>query len=110
MNIGLLKQRIIIQQNTAVVDSIGNHRAVWNDYYSCAATVSGEGGNEEMDTGQTVDASKVEFTVRYCAAIAAVTCTNHRVLFWDDVFNILSIDHMNYKRKAVKLKCQKVRR
>ena len=46
MNVALLNVRITIQKNEAVVDNIGNHKNVWNDYYSCYATVSGEGGSE----------------------------------------------------------------
>lgn len=42
MNIALLNTRITIQQQTTTVDTIGNHINTWQDYYTCAATVSGE--------------------------------------------------------------------
>jgi len=58
MNIGLLNTRITVQKNEVSVDSIGNHKNVWTDWYSCAATVSGEAGKEDTDAGLIVDDSK----------------------------------------------------
>lgn len=57
-----------------------------------------------------VDSSKVDFTVRYCSQISAVTSTGYRIAFKNETYNILGVDHMNYKNKAVKFLCQKVSR
>ena len=79
-------------------------------YYSCSATVSSESPKEETDAGLIVDDSKIDFTIRFCQKAAAVTSTGYRVLFRDVPYDILGVDHMNYKRKAVKLLCQKASR
>ena len=110
MNIALLNTRITIQQQTVTTDSIGNHMNTWADYYSCYATVSAEGGKEMTDAGMVVDDSTADFTVRWCQQAAAVTPTVFRVKFGEDIFNIEAVDHMNFKHKAVKLRCRKVRR
>lgn len=110
MEIGLLNVRITFQKNAVVVDGIGNHKNTWADYYSCHATVSGEGGNEKAAAGLTVEESDISFTVRYCKKAAEVTMDGYRVKFGDAIYNIVSIDHMNYKKKALKVKCEKVRR
>lgn len=110
MKIGLLNVRITIEKNEVVTDKYGNHKNTWTPYYSCYATVSSEAPKEETDAGQIVDDSKIDFTVRYCRAVDAVTSTGYRVSFRDETYDILGIDHMNFKRKAVKLHCQKVRR
>lgn len=110
MEISLLNVRITIQKQETVVDEIGNHTNAWTDYFSCYATVSGEGGTETAVAGLTMDDSDLSFTVRYSHKTAAVDMLGYRILFGDRIYNILAIDHMNYKKKCLKFKCQKVRR
>lgn len=110
MEIALLNVHIVFQKNAVVVDAIGNHTNTWNDYYSCHATVSGEGGKEVSIAGTVVDDSDLSFTVRYCRKASVIESTKYRILFSGELYNILSVDHMNYKRNCLKFKCQKVRR
>lgn len=110
MDIALLNVRVIFQKSAVVVDAIGNHKNEWTDFYSCHATVSGEGGSEKAVAGLIVEDSDLSFTVRYCKQASAVTVDGFRVLFDDAIYNIVSIDHLNFKRKALKFKCEKVRR
>lgn len=110
MDIALLNVRITIQKNEVVTDSIGNHKNTWTDWYSCSATISSESPNESTDAGMIVDDSKIDFTVRWCKDAAAITSTGYRVAYNGDTYNILGIDHMNNKRKAIKLKCQRAER
>lgn len=110
MDIALLNVQVTFQKNEVVVDDIGNHINQWSDYYCCHATVSGEGGTETAVAGITVDDSDLSFTVRYCQKTSLVDATGYRIVFREELYNILAIDHMNYKRKSIKFKCQKVRR
>lgn len=109
MDIALLNVRITFQKNEVVVDDIGNHRNVWTDIYSCYATVSGEGGSEKFSAGVLVEDSDISFTVRYCKVLSNVDSTKCRIIFDGRVYNIISIDHMNFKKKSLKFKCEKVR-
>lgn len=110
MDIARLNVRITIQQNTTEVDVIGNHRNVWSDHYTCHATISGESPNEDTDAGMIVDNAKADFTIRWCRRAAGITAERHRVVYGGEIYNILGIDHMNNRRRSIKLKCQKVRR
>ncbi len=110
MDIALLNVRITVQKNEVVVDDIGNHKNIWTDWYSCYATVSNESPSEDTAAGVVVDDSKMDFTVRWCRNISEITADKYRVLYAGSIYNILGIDHMNFKKKSVKLKCQKVRR
>lgn len=110
MDITLLNVRITVQKNEVVTDSIGNHKNVWSDWYSCYATISGETPNEDTDAGMIVDNSKMDFTIRWCRNAAEITADKYRVTYNGSIYNILGIDHMNFKKKSIKLKCQKVRR
>ncbi len=110
MDAALLNVKIMFQKKEVVVDAIGNHTSKWADYYSCHATVSGEGGSEKAVAGLIVEDSDLSFTVRYCRKAAEVTTDGYRISFIGELYNIVSIDHMNYKKKALKFKCEKVRR
>lgn len=110
MDVALLNVKIVFQKNEVVVDAIGNHKNQWADYYSCHATVSGEGGSEKAVAGLIVEDSDLAFTVRYCKKAAGITTDGYRISFSGELYNIVSIDHMNYKKKALKFKCEKVRR
>ena len=50
------------------------------------------------------------FTVRYCKTVSVINSMEYRVIFGDNIYNILSVDHMNFKRKSLKVRCEKVRR
>ena len=110
MNIPLLNKVITIQKQTTVTDAIGNHTNTWTDYYSCHATVSNETNSEDETAGVTVDNTNTDFTIRFCALSSVITVTEYRVVMDGELFDILSVDHMNFKRKSIKLRCRKVRR
>lgn len=110
MEVALLNRRIMVQKNTVIVDAIGNHSSKWEDFYSCYATISGESPNESTSAGTVVDNTKMDFTVRWCRIISEITADGYRVVYNDEIYNILGIDHRNFKKKSVKLKCQKARR
>ena len=110
MEIALLNVKVSFQNNSVVSDAIGNRKNVWEDYYSCHATVSGEGGQEKAAAGLTVAESDIAFTVRFCKQAAEVTADGFRIRFDGEVYNIVSVDHMNYRKKALKFRCEKARR
>ncbi len=110
MEISLLNTKITFQKNTVATDKIGNHKNEWEDHYTCYATVSGENGREKSVAGQTVEDFDVAFTVRWCKKTAVIDVTGYRILFNDELYDITTIDHMNYKKECIKFRCRKVRR
>ncbi|MBS5544405.1 MAG: phage head closure protein [Lachnospiraceae bacterium] len=110
MDVALLNRKITVQKNTVVTDAIGNHTSKWEDFYSCYAAISGESPSESTSAGMVVDNTKADFTVRWCKAVSKVTADAFRILCEDEIYNILGIDHQNFKKKSMKLKCQKARR
>ena len=110
MKIALLNEKILIQRAVVSCDGIGNRKNTWEDYFSCYATISGESGSEKNTAGMMVEDTDISFTVRWCKAVSSVVSTGYRILFRGEIFNIRLVDHMNYKKKSVKFKCQKVRR
>lgn len=110
MKVALFNEKITFQKAIVTVDRIGNRRNSWEDYYSCFATISGEDGTEQDVVGTTVEQSDIAFTVRWCTAVSEISSTRYRILFHGEIYNILLIDHKNFKKKSLKFKCQKVRR
>ncbi len=109
MDIALLNQKVTFQINEVVTDEIGNRTNGWMDYFTCHATISGEGGDEVYAAGTVVDKADMAVTVRYCQKTAAIKPTGFRLIHAGDAYNILAVDHLNYKRKAIKFKCKKER-
>ena len=42
LNVSLMNEKVTFQKNTVVTDVIGNHKNVWEDFYTCHATIGGE--------------------------------------------------------------------
>lgn len=110
MKVALLNEKIMIQKSVVQSDSIGNCKNAWEDYYSCFATIGGEGGNEKLEAGQITDGASITFSVRYCDKLVDIVSTGFRILFRGEIYNILSVDHMNWKKKSLKFRCEKERR
>ena len=108
MNIAGLRVRITIQKNETVVDKYGNHTSAWTDYFSCWATAvtSGLSTSEEEAAGHTVEADRLDFTVRWSSETAVVNSKQYRVLLGGRIYNILSIDEMGFKHNSRKLHAQ----
>lgn len=113
MDTALLNEKVVFQKNAAAVDDAGNHRDVWADYYSCFATVGGEGlasSKEREAAGMTVEDVSMTVTVRYCRKLVGMMSTGYRILFRGEVYDIVNVDHMNYKKRCLKFMCRKARR
>ena len=108
MNIAGLRVRITIQKNETVVDKYGNHTSAWTDYFSCWATAvtSGLSSKEEEAAGHTVEADRLDFTVRWSSETAVVNSKQYRVMLGGRIYNILSLDEMGFKDNSRKLHAQ----
>ena len=113
LNVGLMNEKVIFQKCSVVKDGIGNHRNEWTGDYCCFATIGGEGlaSSREAETaGTVVEDVGMTVTVRYCKKTAGMRSVTHRILFRDQVYDIVSVDHLNYKKECLKFTCRKVRR
>lgn len=113
MDAALLNERVAFLKSTVAADAVGNHTNEWAGYYTCFATIGGEGlvsSKEEEAAGTIVEDAAMTVTVRYCRKTAAVTSTGYRILFRGGLYDITNVDHMNYKKKCLKFSCRKVRR
>lgn len=101
-----MNERITIEKNTTVVDKVGNHVNTWEEYFSCftyASTYEAEEKENEVTTEQRT----ITFHVRYCSELKGITSTGFRVRFHGDIYNIASVDMMNYQCREIRLLCRK---
>lgn len=113
MNIAALNAKVTIQKSVVTIDKIGNHQNSYEDYFSAFATISNSGGksnNETENAGYVADIADMNFTLRYCKKFETVTSTDFRIVYNDDIYNIVKVDYLGLKKKAIKLICQKARR
>lgn len=101
-----MNERITIEKNAVAVDKIGNHVNTWEEYFSCYTYASTYEARESGDEVKEENRS-VTFSVRCCRETAAVTSTGYRIHFHGDIYNILSIDPMNYQRKEIRFVCRR---
>lgn len=58
MEVAAMRSKVTFQKNEAMVDKYGNHKNAWTDYFTCFATIGGEGfasSKEEQVAGTTVE-------------------------------------------------------
>lgn len=110
MKIADLNQKIRLQSKTIEIDKIGNHKSTWSDFLETSAYISFQGKGEEVFLGMEIDHSDISFTVRFQKALKDINTSDYRIFFDDDIYNIISIDFMNYKYRYIKIRCKKVAR
>lgn len=110
MNIALLNQKITIQKEERVVDEIGNQNQAWVDFITRFATISGQNQVEINENGALWDENKIDFTIRYSKNALLIDSKSYRVIFQNEVYDILGIDYQNFKKKSLKIKCVKQER
>ena len=98
-----LNERITIEKSTVVTDKVGNHR---NTCFAYASTYQAQEEEGEV----TAEQMSVVFTVRWCSETRGLTSTGYRIRFREQLYNIESIDPMNFQKKTLKIHCRLERR
>lgn len=106
MNPGKLRERITIEECVEVVDEDGFSVMAWQTKAKAWAYVNNLFGKEYWTAKQYNAENTVEFTIRFSA------CKNisdkERIVFRSKVYNILSVDNVQYKNEYIKLKAKEV--
>ena len=96
-----LNERIMIEKSTVVTDKVGNHRNTWEEYFTCFAYASTYQAQEEE--GEVTAEQKSVVT-------RGLTSTGFRIRFREQLYNIESVDPMNFQKKTLKIHCRLERR
>ena len=74
----LLNEKVVFLKNTVITDAVGNHTNEWDEYYTCFATIGGEG----MASSKEEEVAGTVFAERLRDGAADIRVEVHRV---DDV-------------------------
>lgn len=91
MEIGKLNQRISFLEHHTKIDRIGNHKAQWEEAFSCWAAVAVKSSTKTTDAGVTKEVLSLEFTVRQTPDTMRINPTTHRISYRGMTYNIDSI-------------------
>lgn len=84
-------QRITIQQNEPVTDSIGNHTSAWATILELWANVTITASTEGTEAGNTSMTQTMKAIVLRSAETAALRSDRHRILFGGEIYNITGV-------------------
>lgn len=104
-----MNERIRIQKSTVTADEYGNRLKNWSDYFTCWA-YAGTFNRDEQPDVTTTDQRGITFEVRFCSELKDITSDQFRVIFRGEIYDIQSVDMMNWMKKTIKLKCRKAER
>lgn len=110
MKIGTMRHRITIQKLVTVTDKIGNHTNEYRDYCSRWAYANNLSGSEYWQAAQTNAQNSIYFMIRWDKVTGAVTSDGYRILFNGKIYNILSVDHYQFRCKTIQFKAEEVKR
>ena len=97
-------ERITVQKSAVVSDRLQNRMNAWTDYYSCYAYASTYQFDEEQPKETTSPEQTVSFEVRWCHELRNIDSTHYRILFNGKIYNIISVDMMNYQRRIIRIR------
>ncbi len=104
MKVGMLRHRIVIQENRVSRDSFGAEISEWIQFAVVWAEVSPISGREYVSFKQINAEITTKITIRYLAGVT----TEMRVLFKDRVFEIDSVINPEERNISLFLMCKEV--
>ena len=100
MEIGKLNQRITILEHSTKIDNIGNHKAQWDELFSCWAAVSVKNSAENSDNGTTKEVQTLQFMIRQNSMTLGISATANCISFRGVIYDIVGIspnfEHSDY--------------
>lgn len=90
----------------AILPSLNVIRDWIDSVYAYASTYQAQEEEGEV----TAEQKSVVFTVRWCSETRGLTSTGFRIRFREQLYNIESVDPMNYQKKILKIHCRLERR
>lgn len=103
INVGLMHEHIIIQRLEVTPNEIGQQIESWSDYAKVHAYVNSYSGSEKYAGKRDISAADISFTVRYCKKISAINSVDFRIIFRNEVYNILFVDNYQFKNETLKI-------
>lgn len=103
MQIGSMRERILIQKRTVRTDAIGNRSSIWEDYAKRWAYANHISGREYWEAAQVQAEDNIYFLIRCDSSTKRMDTVNYRIVFRGETYNIRAIDNILYRDKTLKI-------
>lgn len=107
MHAGAYKHIIEIQKNNPYQDSIGNPKDSWSTYKKTYAYVNGLSGDEYWEAAALHAEKTLEIITRWKPFFKEINSKEFRIIFKSEIYNIVSVDNIQFKNNIVKMRIQK---
>ncbi|MGL6197818.1 MAG: phage head closure protein [Lachnospiraceae bacterium] len=104
MDAGAYRTKITIQKKTTTKDAIGNSVVVWEDDKFFHAYANGLSGREYWEAAQVQGENTVDFTIRWHPYFDQINNKEYQLVMGEKVFNIRTIDNIQFKNETVKIR------
>lgn len=104
MDAGAYRNKVVIQKYAGEFDGIGNPDGKWEDFKKAYAYVNGLSGREYWEAANVKQENTVEFIFRWKSFFDEMNTKQFRILFRNEVYNINSIDNIQFRNQTVKIK------
>lgn len=103
ISVGSMHERITIQHVKIEPNAIGQQIECWSDYAKVHAYATGYSGSEKYEGKRDISAADISFTVRYSKKLAKINPTDFRVIFRNEIYNILFVNNYQFKNETLKI-------
>lgn len=102
MQLSDFNQRITIQKGVIHPDFYGEDHS-FSDFYSCFTSVKEKSLAENVRDGNLVQDEILEFSVRDCSKLKELSSDAFQILFKEQIYDILAIDHDQFKGRYLRI-------
>lgn len=102
---GKLRESITVQSKKKTKNSYGEEDITWIDDFECFAEIKGLRGKEYFNSMQIGSVITYKIIIRYMTLSdgTRIKPNNARIIYDNDIYNILSIININKKNKELEL-------
>ena len=104
MDAGAYTQRISIEKLSHNYDSIGNPVEEWKPFKKAYAYMNGLSGKEYWEAAVLKEENTVDFVCRWKKLFDEIDVKNYRIVWRGKIFNIKTIDNVQFRNEIVKIR------
>lgn len=104
MNAGAYTQKIVIEKLTKRYDEIGNPIEEWKPFKRVHTYMNGLSGKEYWEAAMLNAENTVDFVCRWNRFFGILDTRNYRIVWKNKVFDIKTVDNVQFKNKIVKIR------
>ena len=103
---GQYRNTVIIEVLNVEYDNVGNPVKKWKKWKKAKCSANGLYGSEYWEAAHTQNEDNLDLIFRWKKYMEYMNTREFRIVFKEEIFNILTIDNIKYKNEQVKMRCK----